>query len=104
ELARKVSDPQFFDLAYQSEQTALRLVHENPRAARMYTNVEFYSAAVLHASGLPADLFTPSFAASRTAGYTAHILEQVAEHALIRPSVEYIGPTDRTLVPLAERK
>ncbi|TMC60996.1 MAG: citrate synthase/methylcitrate synthase [Chloroflexi bacterium] len=104
ELARRVSDQQFFELALQSEQTALRLVHENPRAKRMYTNVEFYSAAVLYASGLSADLFTPTFAASRTAGYTAHVLEQVAEHELIRPSVEYIGPTGRQVAPLAQRK
>lgn len=104
DLARKVSDPEFFELARQSEETALRLVHENPRATRMYTNVEFYSAAVLYASGLSADLFTPTFAASRTAGYAAHILEQVTEHTLIRPGAEYIGPTDRKVVPLPDRK
>jgi citrate synthase len=104
DLSRKVADPQFFALAYQSEQTALRLVHENPRAARMYTNVEFYSATILHAAGLPGDMFTPTFAASRTAGYTAHILEQVAEHTLIRPNAEYVGPTSRQFTPLAERK
>src|SRR5207237_6634471 len=61
ELAKDVSDETFFDLAYQSEQKALRLVHENPRAQRMYTNVEFYSAAVLFAAGLPPDLFPPTF-------------------------------------------
>ncbi|MBI1801288.1 MAG: citrate synthase/methylcitrate synthase [Chloroflexi bacterium] len=103
ELSRRVADAQFFHLAWESEQTALRLVHENPRASRMYTNVEFYSAATLHAAGLPPDLFTPSFAASRTAGYTAHILEQVAEHELIRPNSEYIGQVGRKVVPLAER-
>ncbi|MEP7200043.1 MAG: citrate/2-methylcitrate synthase, partial [Chloroflexota bacterium] len=85
------------------EQTALRLVHENPRAARMYTNVEFYSAAVLHAASLPPDLFTPTFAASRTAGYTAHILEQFAEHDLIRPLAAYVGPTGKTVTPIAQR-
>lgn len=102
-IAQEVSDEEFFDLAYQTEQTALRLVHENPRAARMYTNVEFYSAAVLHAAGLPGDLFTPTFAASRTAGYTAHILEQYAEHDLIRPLAQYVGPTDKKVTPLAQR-
>jgi citrate synthase len=102
-IAQEVSDEVFFDLAYQTEQTALRLVHENPHAARMYTNVEFYSAAVLHAAGLPADLFTPTFAASRTAGYTAHILEQFNEHDLIRPLAAYVGPTGKTVTPLAER-
>jgi citrate synthase len=101
DLAKEVSTKEFFDMAYLSEQTALRLVHENPHAARMYTNVEFYSAAVLHAANLPADLFTPTFAASRTAGYTAHILEQYAEHDLIRPNAAYVGPTGRTVAALA---
>ncbi len=103
DLSRKVAEPAFFDLAYQSEQTALRLVHENPRAARMYTNVEFYSSATLHAAGLPADLFTPTFAASRTAGYTAHVLEQAAERTLIRPNAEYTGKVSRKVTPLAQR-
>ena len=103
DLAKEVSSVEFFVMAYQSEQTALRLVHENPRAARMYTNVEFYSATVLHAANLPADLFTPTFAASRTAGYTAHILEQFAEHDLIRPNAAYIGPTGRSVTPQAKR-
>ena len=103
DLAREVSMPEFYRFAYEVEQTALRLVHENPRAARMYTNVEYYSAAVLHAAGLPSDLFTPTFAASRTAGYTAHILEQHAEHDLIRPLAAYTGPTGKQVKPLAER-
>jgi citrate synthase len=103
DIAKEVCDEAFFDLCYQCEQTALRLVHENPRAARMYTNVEFYSAAVLHAAGLPPDLFTPTFGASRTAGYTAHILEQAAEHDLIRPLAAYSGPTGKQVVPLAQR-
>lgn len=103
ELARQVCDPAFFQFAYTVEQTALRLVHENPRAARMYTNVEYYSAAVLHAAGLPPDMFTPTFAASRTAGYTAHILEQRAEHDLIRPLAAYTGPLDRKALPIDQR-
>jgi citrate synthase len=103
DIAKEVCDEASFDLFYQCEQTALRLVHENPRAARMYTNVEFYSAAVLHAAGLPPDLFTPSFAASRVAGYTAHILEQAMEHDLIRPLAAYVGPTGKQVAPLAQR-
>lgn len=104
DLSRRVANPAFFELASRSEQTALRILHEAKPAARIYTNVEFYSAATLYAAGLPPDLFTPTFAASRTAGYTAHILEQVAEHTLIRPNAEYTGPTGRKVVPLAERK
>ena len=103
DIAKEVCDEAFFDMCYQTEQTALRIVHENPRAARMYTNVEFYSAAVLHAASLPPDLFTPTFAASRTAGYTAHILEQAAEHDLIRPLAAYVGPTGKKVKPLAQR-
>ncbi len=102
-LAQEVCAPAFFQFAYDVEQTALRLVHENPRATRMYTNVEYYSAAVLHAAGLPPDLFTPTFAASRTAGYTAHILEQRAEHDLIRPLAAYVGPTDKNVLPIEQR-
>lgn len=92
DLAREVSDPKFFELAWKSEETGLRLLHEQKPDQRLYTNVEFYSAAVLHSAGLPRDLFTPTFGASRTAGWTAHILEQAADNRLIRPDVEYTGP------------
>jgi len=59
---------------------------------------------VLSSVGLPADLFTPTFAASRVAGWTAHILEQVANNRLIRPEAEYIGPTEQQFVPIDERQ
>jgi len=49
------------------------------------------------------DLFTPTFAASRVVGWTAHILEQVANNRLIRPEAEYTGPTDLHFVPLSKR-
>ena len=67
---------------------------------KLNTNVEFYSAVVMEGVGLPADLFTPTFAVSRTAGWTAHILEQVADNRLIRPDAEYIGPPERPLPTL----
>ncbi len=53
--------------------------------------------------GLPSDLFTTTFAVSRVAGWTAHILEQVESNRLIRPDADYIGPLDLKFVPLAER-
>jgi citrate synthase len=92
DIARTASDPKFFELAQQTEETGLRLLHEEKPDQRLYTNVEFYSAAVMHAVGLPRDLFTPTFAVSRTAGWTAHVLEQAADNRLIRPDVEYVGP------------
>jgi citrate synthase len=56
------------------------------------TNVEFYTALLLREIGLPSDLFSPTFAIGRAAGWTAHILEQQATGRLIRPLSEYTGP------------
>src|SRR5438034_3823993 len=103
EMAR-IADPQQFALARRVEELALALLEEQQQGRRLYTNVEFYSAVVLAAVGLPGDLFTPTFAASRVAGWTAHILEQVANNRLIRPEAEYTGPTEQHFVPLNERQ
>jgi citrate synthase len=66
-------------------------------------NVDYYSAGLYHALGIPSDLFTSIFATARTAGYVAHIEEQLGGGRLIRPRGEYTGPRDRTVVPLAQR-
>jgi citrate synthase len=66
-------------------------------------NVDYYSAGLYHALGIPSDLFTSIFATSRTAGYVAHIEEQLRGGRLIRPRGEYTGPRDRTVVPIAQR-
>ena len=63
------------------------------REKQLNANVDFYSASTYYLLGIPIELFTPVFAASRTAGWTAHILEQYANNRLIRPRAEYIGPT-----------
>jgi citrate synthase len=102
ELAR-LADPQKFALARRVEELALALLEEQKPGRRLYTNVEYYSAVVLASVGLPGDLFTPTFAASRVAGWTAHILEQVANNRLIRPESEYTGPMDERFVPINER-
>ena len=60
-------------------------------------------AVLLASVGLPADLFTPTFAVSRVAGWTAHILEQVYNNRLIRPGADYTGPMDKHFVPLNKR-
>ena len=66
-------------------------------------NVDYYSAGLYHALGIPTDIFTSIFATARMAGYVAHIEEQLKGGRLIRPRGEYTGPRDRTFVPLAER-
>jgi citrate synthase len=66
-------------------------------------NVDFYAAPVYHMLGIPTDLFTAIFAAARTVGWTAHILEQYQHNRLIRPESEYIGPAVHAVVPINER-
>jgi citrate synthase len=102
-LAREVCEPEFFELAQSVEETGLGLLHENKPKERIYTNVEFYSATILRAVGLPKDMFTPTFAVSRMVGWTAHILEQVNDNRLIRPDAEYIGPDPHAVTPIEKR-
>ncbi|HZU67576.1 MAG TPA: citrate synthase/methylcitrate synthase [Ktedonobacteraceae bacterium] len=102
ELAR-LADPQEFALARHVEELALALLHEQKPGRRLYTNVEYYSAVLLASVGLPGDMFTPTFAASRVAGWTAHILEQVGNNRLIRPESEYVGPMNLRFVPIEQR-
>jgi citrate synthase len=67
-------------------------------------NVDFYSATVYYSLGIPTDLFTPIFAIARTSGWTAHVLEQLADNRLYRPLSEYIGPEPgKKVVPIDER-
>ncbi len=66
-------------------------------------NVDYYSAGLYHSLGIPSDLFTSIFATARTAGYVAHIEEQLTGGRLIRPRGEYVGPPDRKVVPLDKR-
>ena len=96
-------NPQFYELASKVEETALAILHEEHPERPQATNVEFYSAGVLQAIGLPKEYFPPTFAVSRAAGWTAHVLEQSANNRIIRPQSEYIGPEPRKPVPLAER-
>jgi citrate synthase len=102
-LAETASDHDFFLLSKTTEERALALLHERKPGRRLYTNVEFYSAAVLAAVGLPGDMFTPTFAVARSVGYSAHVLEQVSNNRLIRPQSEFVGETGKTFVPIDER-
>ena len=64
---------------------------------------DFYSATVYYSLGIPTDLFTPIFAIARTSGWTAHVLEQLADNRLIRPQSVYTGPVGLKVVPIAQR-
>jgi citrate synthase len=67
-------------------------------------NVDFYSATVYHSLEIPTDLFTPIFAISRMSGWTAHVLEQLADNRLFRPLSEYVGPDpDKKVAPIEQR-
>ena len=68
----------------------------------LYPNVDLYSGGVYRYLGIPNDLFTPLFAASRVAGWSAHVLEQYADNKIIRPSAEYVGEPRRPF-PVRQR-
>jgi citrate synthase len=73
------------------EERVLALLAELKPGRELHTNVEFYAAIVMEACGIPRDMFTPTFAAARVVGWTAHILEQAADGKIIRPSSRYVG-------------
>ncbi|HWW61426.1 MAG TPA: citrate/2-methylcitrate synthase, partial [Thermoanaerobaculia bacterium] len=84
-------DLPLYDLARAVEATAIRLLEEYKPGRRIQTNVEFYTALLLHGLGLEVPLFTPTFAISRIAGWLAHCAEQRATGRLIRPQSVYVG-------------
>ena len=81
------------------EATALRVLEELKPGRRLYTNVEFYAGVVMDRVGIPPDMFTPTFACSRTVGWSAAIAEQAADNRLIRPSALYVGPAPPRPIP-----
>jgi citrate synthase len=87
----------WLSLSVAVEDVALRKLEERYPDRPLKTNVEYYTAAVLQGVGLPPDLFPATFAVARTAGWTAHVLEQAAVDKLIRPDVRYTGPAERSL-------
>ena len=71
---------------------------------KLNANVDFYSASTYYTLGIDLDLFTPIFAVSRIAGWTAHVMEQLADNRLIRPRAEYVGPAyPQHYVPIDRR-
>ena len=99
----RAGDMSLYRLARVVESTAVRLLAEYKPGRRLQTNVEFYTALLLHGLELDVDLFTPTFAMSRVSGWIAHALEQQRANRIIRPQSEYAGPRNRTWVPISER-
>ncbi len=94
-LGERIGDPRWYDISRRLEAVgkAAFLKHKN---REIYVNVDFYSASLYHAMGIPIDLFTPVFAISRMAGWTAHVIEEhfgdaAPKPVLYRPESEYIG-------------
>jgi citrate synthase len=103
-LFTRAGDLSLYRLARAVEATAVRLLEEYKPGRRLQTNVEFYTALLLHGLGLDTSLFTPTFAVGRVSGWIAHAFEQQRADRLIRPQSEYIGERNRSWVPLSDRR
>lgn len=90
-LLELVGEDEWLDLALEVEKTAITLLQEYKPGRALYTNVEFYAAAIMKAIELNPALFTPTFTASRMVGWTAHILEQSEDNTIYRPQSVYTG-------------
>jgi citrate synthase len=97
ELGKRTGHESLFKMSRTMEQTVMQEKKLNP-------NVDFYSASAYYSLGIPVDLYTPIFAVSRMAGWTAHVLEQYHNNRLIRPRAEYKGnPDGQKWIPMPER-
>jgi len=95
-LSAKIGDAKWIQMSERIAEIVLKKKNLN-------ANVDFYSATVYHSLGIPTDLFTPVFAIARTSGWTAHVLEQLADNRLIRPQSIYTGPVGLKVVPIDQR-
>lgn len=95
-LCKATGQEHLYEISQRIEQAVIE-------AKGIYPNVDFYSATVQHALGIPPEYFTAVFAASRTAGWIAHIMEQYADNRLIRPTSKYIGDMGLPFVPIDQR-
>jgi citrate synthase len=104
-MADVTGDRALLDLTKSVEETTVRVLAEKKPGRDLYANVELYAALILHAVGVPSELFTPIFAIGRTSGWTAHMIDQlITDNRLIRPASLYVGPRDLKFTPIAERE
>ncbi len=96
-LGERCGKLKWFHILEEVEQAVLKY-------RQLYANVDFFSSTMLYYIGIPVDMFTPMFAASRIAGWSAHVIEQYADNVLIRPQSEFIGPTEQHYVPIDQRE
>ncbi len=101
EWSRKIGESKGDLRYYRLLQRVVEVVH---REKGLYPNIDLYSGSVYALIGIPRDLFTPVFAASRVVGWTAHVLEEYDDLRLIRPRSQYVGPTDLSWTPIGDRK
>lgn len=90
-LLELVGEDEWLDLAMEVEEAAIKVLEELKPGRSLYTNVEFYAAAIMKALKMEPELFTPTFTASRMVGWTAHILEQAENNTIFRPQSKYTG-------------
>ncbi|SDT41613.1 Citrate synthase [Actinoplanes derwentensis] len=100
ETARELAAPRY-EVARELELAALAELRERKPDRILETNVEFWAAVVLDFAGVPAEMLTAMFTCARTAGWSAHILEQKRLGKIIRPSADYVGPAERDATEVA---
>jgi citrate synthase len=103
EMARTAA-PELHKTAARTEELALQILHEAHPERPNATNVDFWASVVLTGAGIPKEMFTCIFATSRVVGWTAHVLESLADLRIIRPASRWVGPEGGTKAkPLAAR-
>jgi len=110
-MGRRRGDTRWYEMSRLLEKTG-KAAFKEKKGREIYVNVDFYSASLYYYMGIPVDMFTPVFAISRIAGWTAHFIEEqfggaAPKTALYRPDSDYVGeycgPEECTWVPLDER-
>src|SRR5215475_4411016 len=101
EIGKRQGDTKWFDMSHRIEEIVVEEMTRKQKPIR--ANVDFYSASTYYMLGIPVDLYTPIFAVSRIAGWTAHVLEQLGNNKLIRPRSEYTGEMDLKYTPIDQR-
>lgn len=94
-LMEFAGEDEWLDLSMKVEKLGVQILEEVKPGRSLYTNVEFYAAAIMKAVQMEKELFTPTFTASRIVGWSAHILEQAENNVIFRPQSKYIGPINK---------